>query len=99
MLISLLVLELWQFCFKGIDHTEIWKSEISPPETCVISEDWGKLGVPNLARMFLMKCYGMLQNARVTAFTVSELLKEKYIRRNQAPFMNKSVQKTLEPSS
>ena len=26
--------------------------------------------------MFLMKCYGMLQNVRVTPFTVSELLRE-----------------------
>ena len=26
--------------------------------------------------MFLMKCYGMLQNAKVTAFTVFELLRK-----------------------
>ena len=38
--------------------------------------DWGKLGIPNLARMSLIKYYWMLQNARVTAFTVSELLRE-----------------------
>ena len=30
-----------------------------------------------MARMFLMKCYLMLQNVRVTAFTVSELLRKK----------------------
>ena len=35
---------------------------------------WGKLGIPNLAQVSLMKCYGILQNARVTAFIVSELL-------------------------
>ena len=29
-----------------------------------------------MARMFLMKCYYLLQNARVTAFAVSELLRE-----------------------
>ena len=37
---------------------------------------FGKLGIPNLARMFLMKSYSMLQNSRVTAFTVSKLLRE-----------------------
>ena len=31
---------------------------------------------PNFARMFLMKFYWMLQNARVTDFTISELLRE-----------------------
>ena len=41
-----------------------------------MSGDRGELGIPNLARMPLMKCYRMLQNARVTAFTASELLKE-----------------------
>ena len=55
---------------------EIWKSEIHPSEFRSISGDWGKLGIPNLLRMSLMKCYWMLQNARFTAFTVSELLRE-----------------------
>ena len=32
--------------------------------------------MPNLLRMSLMKFYWMLQNARVIAFTVSELLRE-----------------------
>ena len=32
------------------------------------------LEIPNLPRMSLIKCYRMLQNARVRAFTVSELL-------------------------
>ena len=39
--------------------------------------DWGKLRILNLTRMSLRKCYWMLANARVTAFTVSDLLKEK----------------------
>ena len=34
---------------------------------CPISEDWGELGIPSLAQM---------QNARFTAFTVSDLLRE-----------------------
>ena len=36
----------------------------------------GELGIPNLAQISLIKCYWMLQNDRVTAFTVSELLRE-----------------------
>ena len=51
---------------QGIDH-EYWPR---------ISRNWGELGIPNFARMSLMKCYWMLQNARVTAFIVSELLRE-----------------------
>ena len=70
-----LVLESWQFSFIR-DWPEIRKSEIPPSEFCPISEDWGKLGIPNLARMSLIKSCLMLQNARVTAFTVPELLRE-----------------------
>ena len=73
MSISLLVLELWQFSFIK-DWPEIWKSELPSSGFYSIFGDWGELGVPNLAQMFLMKCYWMLQKARVTAFTVSELL-------------------------
>ena len=37
----------------------------------------GRVGIPNLARMSLIKCYGMLhKNASVTAFTVCELFRE-----------------------
>ena len=43
---------------------------------CPISEDWRMLGMPNFARMSLIKSYQMLQNASVTAFTISELLRE-----------------------
>ena len=72
MLISSLALELWQFSFIR-DWPEIWKSEIPPAGFCQISGDWGELETPNLAEMSLMKCYWMLQNARVTAFIISEL--------------------------
>ena len=71
MSISLLLLELWQFSFIR-DWPEIRKSEIPPSEFCSISGDWGKLGIPNLARMSLMKCYWSMQNAKFAAFTVSE---------------------------
>ena len=33
--------------------------------------DCDKLGIPNLPRTFLTKCYRMLQNARLTVFIVS----------------------------
>ena len=36
-----------------------------------ISGDWNEQGLPNLARTFLIKCYGMLQNARITALPPS----------------------------
>ena len=33
------------------------ESEITPSEFCAISEDWGELRIPNLAQMFLIRCY------------------------------------------
>ena len=75
MSISSLVLELWQFPFIR-DWPEIRKSEIPPSEFYPIFGDWGQLWIPNLVRMFLIKYYWVLQNARVTAFTVSGLLSE-----------------------
>ena len=50
--------------------------KIPPSEFCPISGGWGKLGVPNLTGMFLINSYLMLENARFTAFTVSQLLRE-----------------------
>ena len=77
MSISSLVQELWQFTFIR-DWPEILKSGIPLSEFCPISGDWGELGIPNLAKMSLIKCYYKLQNVKVTAFTVSELLRENY---------------------
>ena len=73
--ISWLVLELWQFSFIK-DWPEIQKWEILLPEFCPLSRDWGTLGIPNLARMSLIKNYCMLQNSRLAAFTISELIWE-----------------------
>ena len=42
--------------------------------------DCGELGIPNLARMSLMKYYRMFLNVRVTAFTAFELLRENQLR-------------------
>ena len=73
---SSLVLELWQFSFRR-DWPEIWKSEIPLSEFCPISGDWGELWIPNLTWLSLIEeCNWMLQNSRVTAFTVFELLRE-----------------------
>ena len=48
-----------------------------PSEFCPISGHWGKLRIPNLAQMFVMKSYSMLQNSKVTNFIFFELLREK----------------------
>ena len=72
--ISWLFLVLWQFFFyrgltrkPGMGNTTVWVFSRSG--------DCDELGTPNLGPMSLIKCYWMLQNARVTTFTVSELLK------------------------
>ena len=75
MSISTLVLELRQFSFIS-DWPEIRKSETPTSEFFSISEEWGKLWIPHLARMSLIECYWMLQNSRVTAFTALELSME-----------------------
>ena len=75
MSISSMVLELWQFCFLR-DWPEIQKSEISPSDFCPVSRDWCELLIPNLVQMSLIECYWMLQNVRVTAFTMFELFRE-----------------------
>ena len=88
-------------CFyKGL------KLEIPPSEFCPMSEYWGKLAIPNLAGMSLMKCYYMLQKARVTAFIVSKLLRKNQLGGNPVDIGRKlnlhktqEVQKTSRPSS
>ena len=37
--------------------------------------EWADLWIPNLARMSLIECYWMLQNSRVTVFTIFEWLR------------------------
>ena len=61
--------------YKG--WQEIWKLKAPLSEFCPVSGNWGKLEITNLVRMFLMKCYWMLQNSRVIAGTISELLRLK----------------------
>ena len=53
MSISLLVLEFGQFSFTRDGP----KNRKYPSEVCSISGNWGELEIPNLAQMFLMKCY------------------------------------------
>ena len=70
------------------DLPEIEKSEIPPSEIGSISEDWNNLGMLNLARMSLIKCHWMLQNARATAFFVSELLRKTHRGKVKLPNLN-----------
>ena len=84
MSVSFLVLKLWQLSFIK-DWSEIRKSEIPSSEFCQISGDWGESGIPYLVWVFLIKCYWMLQNASVTAFFVSELLRENQDGRGRLP--------------
>ena len=78
MSISSLVLELWQFSFIR-DWSEIRKSEYPRLSFAQFLEAVAsELGIPNLARMSRTKYYWMLQNVRVTAFTISELLRENH---------------------
>ena len=60
--------------YKGLTRT--LEMKILLFEFCPISWDWDKLGIPNLPRTSLVKCYWTLQNTRVIVFTVSELLRE-----------------------
>ena len=53
------------------DWPESQKSEIPLSAFCPITGDWGELRTPNLARMSQTKCYWMLQNYRVSTFTIS----------------------------
>ena len=62
--------------YKGFTKSERNPEIGTRSEFCPISGDWGKLRIPNLARMSLIKCYCMLLNAEVTAFTIFELLRE-----------------------
>ena len=81
MSISSLVLWLWQLSFiRDWPEIRITRLEFSP-----ISGHRGKLGIPDLVWISLIKFYWMLQNGRVTAFTVSELLRENRQRRWNYP--------------
>ena len=64
------------FFYKERNWPEIRKSEIPTSEFCPLSGDWDKSWIANLAWMCLIECYWMLQNSRVTAFTIFELLRE-----------------------
>ena len=48
----------------------------TPVWVCPISGEWVELEISHLAQISLMKCYWILQNARVIAFTIFELLRE-----------------------
>ena len=76
MSISSLVLELWQFSFKSGNRKYPRRSFAQYLET------GASYGYNILGRMSLIESYWMLQNdARVTAFTVNELLRENQLDR------------------
>ena len=56
--------------------TRVQKLGMPPSGLCPISGDWGMLGIPNLGPVSPIKYYWMLQNAKVTAFAVSGMLRE-----------------------
>ena len=62
------------FIYKGLTR----KLEIGNTPVWVLPNIWrlGKVGYIKVSTNLLIKCGWMLQNARVTAFTVSELLRE-----------------------
>ena len=67
----------WSYEFSVTsDWPKIRKSEIQTSNICPTFADWVELWIPNLAEMFLMKCYWILQNPSATAFTVFELLRK-----------------------
>ena len=50
--------------------------QLLPSKFFLISGDWGKIGIPNLARLSLIKSYWILQNALVTVFTFCDSLRQ-----------------------
>ena len=64
------------FVYKGLTRNPEIRNTQS--EFCPIFGDWGKLERLNLAQKSRIKCFWMNQNPRVTAFTISELLRENH---------------------
>ena len=88
MSISLLVLELWNCFWYGIDQKRNTLIQVLPKILRL-----GQLGI-YLAQMFTIKCFWILQNARVTVFTtftVSELLRETNSRNLQGFHVDNSI--------
>ena len=89
--------ELWPFSFIK-DWPETRKSETHLCDFCPVSRERRELGILKLARMRLMKYYWILKNARVTSFTISELLKENQKQRKEvkiAPYTQIRVTKLI----
>ena len=59
---------LTNFFYKGLTRNP--EIGILSSEFCPISGHWGELGIPNLVQMSPIKCYWMLENVKVTAFTI-----------------------------
>ena len=62
------------FFYEGLNKNPDIRN--TPSEFCQMSGDWRNFMVLNLAQISLMRCYWTLQNVRVKAFTISEVLRE-----------------------
>ena len=67
---------IWCHNFLIWRHRHIFLTRFCFSSQVSISGDWDELRISSLARMSLIKCYWMLQNVRITAFTTLELLRE-----------------------
>ena len=86
--------------YNNFDSYDFYKGLTRNPEigntpVQVLPNIWrlGELEIPNLARMFVIKCYSTLQNTTVIASTVSEVLRE-----NQLGGGGKITQKLAPPT-
>ena len=75
--------ELWQFFYERSTRNAVL--EMPPSVFSQISRDCRELKISQMSRMiriFLIKCYWLLEYDRITVFTSSELLKEIQIKTN-----------------
>ena len=66
------------FVYKGLIRNPDIINTVPSSEFCPISGDWDKLQTPSFAWISPMKTYWMLQNARITDFTMSDISRENW---------------------
>ena len=81
----------WRFSVSFLKFSYWSKFHIKTSYFCSIFGDWDELWIKNLARMSLTECYWTLQNFRITAFTLFELLRENQLRSKITPSPNHPV--------
>ena len=80
----------WLTRIPEIGSTIVWVLLNICRQGCLGILNLTELGISNLTRISQIKCYWMLQNARVTAFTVSELLRESQQGLNRPPLLTQN---------